>query len=43
MKGRERETVLETSKNLNDPAKVEELLSIFDERKKNQSIIAEEG
>ena len=29
-----RETVLEISKNLNDPAKVEELLSIFDERKK---------
>ena len=38
-----RETVLEISKNLNDPAKVEELLSIFDEKKKNQSIIAEEG
>jgi len=29
-----RETVLEISKNLNDAAKVEELLSIFDERKK---------
>jgi len=29
-----RETVLEISKNLNDTAKVEELLSIFDERKK---------
>ena len=29
-----RETVLEISKNLNDHAKVEELLSIFDERKK---------
>ena len=29
-----RETVLKISKNLNDPAKVEELLSIFDERKK---------
>ena len=29
-----RETVLEISKNLNEPAKVEELLSIFDERKK---------
>ena len=29
-----RETVLEISKNLNDPSKVEELLSIFDERKK---------
>ena len=29
-----RETVLEISKNLNDPAKVEELLSILDERKK---------
>ena len=29
-----RETVLEISKNLNDPVKVEELLSIFDERKK---------
>jgi len=29
-----RQTVLEISKNLNDPAKVEELLSIFDERKK---------
>lgn len=29
-----RETVLEISKNLDDPAKVEELLSIFDERKK---------
>ena len=29
-----RQTVLERSKNLNDPAKVEELLSIFDERKK---------
>ena len=26
--------MLEISKNLNDPAKVEELLSIFDERKK---------
>ena len=29
-----RETVLEISKILDDPAKVEELLSIFDERKK---------
>ncbi|MGC6437357.1 MAG: DUF6249 domain-containing protein [Flavobacteriaceae bacterium] len=29
-----RETVLEISKNLNDPAKVEELLKIFEERKK---------
>ena len=29
-----RETVLEISKNINDAAKVEELLSIFDERKK---------
>ena len=29
-----REIVLEISKNLNDPAKVEELLSLFDERKK---------
>ena len=29
-----RETVLEISKNLNNPTKVEELLSIFDERKK---------
>ena len=29
-----RETVLEISKNLNEPSKVEELLSIFDERKK---------
>jgi hypothetical protein len=29
-----RETVLEISKNLNDPAKIEELLRIFEERKK---------
>jgi uncharacterized membrane protein YraQ (UPF0718 family) len=29
-----RETVLEISKNLNDPTKVEELLTIFEERKK---------
>jgi hypothetical protein len=29
-----RETVLEVSKNLNDPTKVEELLTIFEERKK---------
>ncbi len=29
-----RETVLEISKNLNDPAKIEELLQIFEERKK---------
>jgi hypothetical protein len=29
-----RETVLEISKNLDDPAKVEELLKIFEERKK---------
>jgi len=29
-----RETVLEISKNLNDPSKVEELLKIFEERKK---------
>ncbi len=29
-----REIVLEISKNLNDPAKVEKLLSLFDERKK---------
>ena len=29
-----RETVLEISKNLNDPSKVEELLRIFEERKK---------
>ena len=29
-----RETVLEISKHLNDPSKVEELLGIFDERKK---------
>ena len=29
-----RETVLEISKNLNDPAKLEELLKIFEERKK---------
>ena len=30
-----RETILEISKNLDDPAKVEELLKIFEERKKN--------
>ena len=29
-----RETVLEISKNLNDPVKIEELLQIFEERKK---------
>ncbi|MEK9612953.1 MAG: DUF6249 domain-containing protein [Flavobacteriaceae bacterium] len=29
-----RETVLEISKHLNDPAKLEELLTIFDDRKK---------
>ncbi len=29
-----RETVLEISKNLNDPSKIEELLQIFEERKK---------
>ena len=29
-----RETVLEISKNLNDPIKIEELLQIFEERKK---------
>ena len=29
-----RETVLEISRNLNDPAKIEELLQIFEERKK---------
>jgi len=29
-----RETVLEISKNLDDPSKLEELLNIFDERKK---------
>ena len=29
-----RETVLEISKNLDDPSKVEELLNIFEERKK---------
>jgi hypothetical protein len=29
-----RETVLEISKNLDDPSKVEELLKIFEERKK---------
>tara|TARA_S200000501_G_C20745844_1_gene709473 strand:+ start:253 stop:711 length:459 start_codon:yes stop_codon:yes gene_type:complete len=29
-----RETVLEISKNLNDPEKIEDLLKIFDERKK---------
>jgi len=29
-----RETVLEISKNLDDPAKLEELLNIFEERKK---------
>ncbi len=29
-----RETVLEISKNLNDPTKIEELLQIFEERKK---------
>ena len=33
-----RETVLEISKNLNDPAEVEEFLSIFDERKKEPNI-----
>ena len=31
---RKRETVLEISKNLNDPVKIEELLQIFEERKK---------
>jgi hypothetical protein len=30
-----RETVLEISKNLNDPEKIEDLLKIFEERKKN--------
>ena len=29
-----RETVLEISKNLNDPEKLQELLNIFEERKK---------
>jgi hypothetical protein len=29
-----RETILEIAKNMNDPAKVEELVGIFDERKK---------
>ena len=32
-----RETVLEISKNLDDPSKVEELLKIFEERKKEPS------
>ena len=31
---RKRETVLEISKNLNDPVKIKELLQIFEERKK---------
>ena len=34
-------TILEISKNLDDPLKLEELLKIFDERKKNQLIIEE--
>ena len=34
-------TILEISKNLDDPSKLEELLKIFDERKKNQLIIEE--
>ena len=34
-------TIIEISKNLNDPSKVEELLKIFEERKKNQLIIEE--
>ena len=36
-----REAVLEISKNLDDPKKVEELLNIFEERKKSRLIIAE--
>ena len=31
-----RETILEISKNINDSSKVEELLKIFEERKKSQ-------
>ena len=34
-------TILEISKNLDDPSKVEELIKIFEERKKNQLIIEE--
>ena len=37
-----RETVLEISKNLNDPEKLQELLNIFEERKKSLLIIVEE-
>ena len=39
--GKGKETVLEISKNLNDPAKVEELLSIFDERKKGANRLSQ--
>ena len=36
-------TILEISKNLDDPSKVEELLKIFDERKKKNQLIIEEA
>ena len=38
-----RETVLEISKNLEDTSKVEDLLKIFEERKKDLLIIVEMG
>ena len=34
-----REAVIEIAKHLDDPSKVEELLGLFDERKKSRSII----
>lgn len=33
------ETILEISKNLDDPTKLERLLSIFDERKDRKSVV----
>ena len=38
----QRETMLEIAKHLEDPSQVEELLHIFEERKKNPLIIAGE-
>ena len=38
---KKQKTILEISKNLDDPSKVEELLKIFEERKKSQ-LISEE-
>ena len=36
-------TILEISKNIDDPSKLEDLIGMFDERKKNQLIIEELG